>query len=411
MATKKRILVICVDRDDDLSAKAGISGPVIGREANINAATKLVMADPEEPDANTIFEAVKIYDSISVENTAQVATFTGNARLGYSADKEVSKQLERVLQEFPAESCIFVSDGASDDEVLPLIQSRVRIESKRVVVMKQAKELEKTYFVLLEKLREPYYARLIFGIPALILFSLLVSESLGYGWKPVAVVVSIYLFAKAFGIEESILHFLSGFKISADRISFIIYLAVIPLLIIALSMGFEEYLRVTTRALDPVVDPMEISAYALRRTLLLLPWAMLLLIGGRAVDLFMEKRYFEIVKYGNHAVTIIVLWFIFTVASNWIAADAYFSDFVVAIIASVALTSIAFELAKRVRVQLASSFKLENKEVLTEVGSYIGKIVGVDRKKEQFIVQTALGQKLGYSFERISNVAEKVVIR
>jgi len=50
-------LVIAVDRDDDLGRKTGIQSPVIGRRANIEAAVKLALADPEESDVNTMFLA------------------------------------------------------------------------------------------------------------------------------------------------------------------------------------------------------------------------------------------------------------------------------------------------------------------------------------------------------------------
>ena len=61
---KERTLILCVDRDNDLGAKAGVKTPVLGREENINAALNLALQDPEEPDANAIFEAIKIYDQL-----------------------------------------------------------------------------------------------------------------------------------------------------------------------------------------------------------------------------------------------------------------------------------------------------------------------------------------------------------
>jgi hypothetical protein len=35
--------------------------------------------------------------------------------------------------------------------------------------MKQAEDIENTYFTVLEKLKEPHYARIVFGIPAILL--------------------------------------------------------------------------------------------------------------------------------------------------------------------------------------------------------------------------------------------------
>ena len=39
-------LVVCVDRDDDLGRKAGVRGPVLGREAVLEAAINLWTVDP-----------------------------------------------------------------------------------------------------------------------------------------------------------------------------------------------------------------------------------------------------------------------------------------------------------------------------------------------------------------------------
>ena len=52
------ILVLCIDRDNDLFEKAKVSGPLIGREKNIKGAIALSLADPEDPDSNAIYYAV-----------------------------------------------------------------------------------------------------------------------------------------------------------------------------------------------------------------------------------------------------------------------------------------------------------------------------------------------------------------
>ncbi|HDI85828.1 MAG TPA: DUF373 family protein, partial [Candidatus Korarchaeota archaeon] len=38
------MLILCVDRDDDLGLKTGLRGPVVGVEANTEAATRLALA-------------------------------------------------------------------------------------------------------------------------------------------------------------------------------------------------------------------------------------------------------------------------------------------------------------------------------------------------------------------------------
>jgi len=404
---KKRILVLCIDRDNDLFEKAKVAGPVVGRDANIEAATKLALADPEEPDANTIFEAVKIYDELSKENKVTVATLTGSARLGYTADREVSKQLDRLLEEFKAESCVFISDGANDEQVIPIIQSRIRIDSIKLVVMKQAKELEKFYIVLAEKLKEPHYARMFFGIPGVILLLLAAGYLLGLDWRPLALIAGGYFIAKGFGLEEYVLNYASSFRFSFEKLSFILYLAAIPLLLVSLAQayaGYVSYSALTT-------DSLKIIAYAVTRLLLLLPWVFTLVIAGKILDLLHENRRYEISRYGMYLISVFVLWLIFDIASKWVLAEVYFSELVFTIIASIVLTILAMRIMDKIKLRIASGMKLESKEVLTDLGAYIGKTIGVDRKRGLFIVQTPMGQKLDFNMEKIVGIGDKVVIR
>ncbi len=59
-----RVLILAIDRDDDFGKKAGVKGPVIGRDACLDAAVKLSLADPEDSDANVLYAAVKLYDEL-----------------------------------------------------------------------------------------------------------------------------------------------------------------------------------------------------------------------------------------------------------------------------------------------------------------------------------------------------------
>jgi len=407
LMAKKRILVLAVDRDNDLYEKVKIPGPVVGKEANIEAATKLALKDPEETDSNTMFEAVRVYDSVSKESNAEVVTLTGDKSLGYFADREIAKQLDLVLRNFHADSCILVSDGASDEQVIPIVQSRVKIDSVRVVVMKQAKELEKTYFVLLEKLKEPHYARIIFGIPAFLILTFVISEILGYGWKLAGIAVGLGLLAFAFGLEEAIIRSFTGFRLSVEKVSFILYLSALPLLLISLALGYQEFL---TR-LNETPEMLKLGAYVLLRMLLLLPWAVSLILLGRIIDLLHEKRKYAVVRYGLYGVATFILWAVFTVACQWILAKVYFSDFVTVLVVGTAVAFLSLKVMERIKIDLVASMKLENKEVLTELGAYIGKIVGVDRRKSLIVVQTPFGQRIDFDFDRISELGDRVLIK
>ncbi len=60
----ERVLILCIDIDDDIGKKAGVETPILSRNKNLEAASILALADPEEADANAMFGAVRIYDSL-----------------------------------------------------------------------------------------------------------------------------------------------------------------------------------------------------------------------------------------------------------------------------------------------------------------------------------------------------------
>lgn len=411
MAAKKSKLVLCIDRDNDLYEKAKISGPIIGREANLDAATKLALADPTETDANTMFRAVGICDSLTGDGPAQVATLTGSSSLGYAADREISLQLERLLTEFPADSCIFVSDGASDEQILPVIRSRLKIDSVEIVVMKQAKELEKTYFVILEKLKEPHYARLVFGIPALVLLLFAASRYLGWGLESVAAILAVYLAAKAFGIEERAIRAASAFKFSADRISSIVYLFFFIMLLISAWAAFQTY----DSSVEVGLDPVKTTAAVAKTLANLLAISFMVLIAGKTIDLLNEDRKIELSKYGLYAITTLILWFVLSIASDWVLnlAPPYvsFQDFLLAIVTGMAMGFVGIWAMKSVKIGIVSKMKLENKEVFSENGAYLGKIMGVDAKESTMIYKSPLGQKLSLSLEDITSIGDRVLVK
>jgi putative membrane protein len=103
---KRPILVLCIDRDNDLFEKGKVSGPLVGRERNLEGATALALADPEDPDSNAIFYSVMMFDKMRGEgHSVEIVTLTGDRKLGYKADREISSQLDKIISEFNPTSC------------------------------------------------------------------------------------------------------------------------------------------------------------------------------------------------------------------------------------------------------------------------------------------------------------------
>ncbi|MBW3583983.1 MAG: DUF373 family protein [Euryarchaeota archaeon] len=147
-----KTLILSVDRDDDLGRKAGIQGPVIGREALVEAATRLALADPEDSDANCLFATVSTYDDLSSDAAPgqeyAVAHLTGHKQVGPRSDAILLDQFERILDQLGPDNIILVSDGAEDEQILPLFESRIKVNSVRTVIVKQAHHLKGVYYLM-----------------------------------------------------------------------------------------------------------------------------------------------------------------------------------------------------------------------------------------------------------------------
>lgn len=149
------ILVLSVDRDNDFGEKAGISGPFIGREENLNAALALGLKDAEDSDTNTLLAAISIYDEMVKKGMGvEVATICGDIKVGYESDLTLTTQLENVLEVVKPERVILVSDGAEDEYIYPIISSRVKVDSVRKVFVKQVPSVEGTYYIILKTLQD-----------------------------------------------------------------------------------------------------------------------------------------------------------------------------------------------------------------------------------------------------------------
>jgi putative membrane protein len=407
VAEKERILVLSVDIDDDLGQKAKVRGPVIGKQAVLDAASKLALADPEDSDANGFFEAVRIHDQLVQQEAGavEVAIITGSAKLGYAADHEVVNQLERAIAKFHPNACVFVSDGASDDRIIPLIQNRLKITSVKHVVVKQQKELEKTYFVILDKLKEPQFARVIFGVPGVALLLWYFFQDLGI--RIFVGLLGAYLLIKGIGLEDFVLKRLTTLKFDFDKVSSVFTFAAIPIVFAALWLAGSHAAAVSAAGEANIA---KLSALFLKELLLLLPYAFVLIILGRAVEAVQENKKYLIPGHVVSLSVVILLWIVFLTATDWVLGEASFSNFFYAVVLGLVAIGLVVYLAREFRRGIITRLRLEGRQAFSEAG-VLGRITRVDNVKEVFHVRTPNGQIVDFSFDHIANIGEKVLVR
>ena len=216
-----RTLVLTVDRDNDLGVKAGIRGPVVGRKATLAAALRLGIADPEESDTNAILGALHQHDRLAEEavgdDEVQIALLTGDVRVGSRSDREIATQLDEVIQEFQPDKAILVTDGADDEEALPIITSRVRVDHIEKIIVRQSKGIESTYYYVVKAIEDPRWrARLLVPIAVVMIIlgiGLILPSDYGsalIGTLPL--IIGIWLLSRGLGLEQQLDRLLSDMR-------------------------------------------------------------------------------------------------------------------------------------------------------------------------------------------------------
>jgi putative membrane protein len=250
-------LVVCVDRDDDLGRKAGVTGPVIGRAAAIEAATRLAVADAEDSDTNAIFAAVGLLDELKgAGEDVDLCVLTGSPKVGVLSDRRVAQQFDDVLAKVHAASAYLVSDGAEDEYLFPILASRIRIDGVRRVYVRQSASLESTYYTLVRALKDPKLRAKTVLPFAFVLLTLGIAAAGGvfiWGVIGLAILLGVYLIFWTFDIDEAIIDSLRSaapdIRQGSGAIPFT--LGIVGVAIVG--FGFQEGYNVGVRVAGPVL--------------------------------------------------------------------------------------------------------------------------------------------------------------
>jgi putative membrane protein len=241
------VLVLCIDRDNDLGRKAGIDTPVIGRDANIDAALRLAIVDPEDSDINTIFGGIKVQDELTASGQeVEIASIAGDMKVGLTSDKKLAGQLEELIERLKPEGVIVVSDGAEDEAILPIIQSRVKVNGVKRVLVKQSPNLESTYYLLKQIFTDPKISHTVFIPPALALLMFSLFSILRFpegAWIAITGAVGLYLLFRGLGLDDTMEEAKQALRNSlyAGKIAFITYILAAMLVVIATIQGAASF--------------------------------------------------------------------------------------------------------------------------------------------------------------------------
>lgn len=314
-----KALILCIDRDDDLGRKTSVEGPVVGKSSVMQAAVKLLMADPSETDANAMFAAAKLYGEVGEER--EVAVLTGSGKVGYKSDVRIQGQLDGVLEKFEADGAIVVSDGKEDEMVLPIIESKLPVVSIHRVAVHSGEELKGAYYTFTNFLKraaeDRALARAIFGIPGLIALAYAVLGA--QGWRLVAGLVSGFLLIKGLQMEKAIASFWGKLKRSFLDLSTSFFLYLVSGVMGVMAAVKTSYLTAGSA--------LEMAAKVSIETAPLFFYSVLSLLLGLAIDSLPNKqRAYQLASAG---VGLGVVVLVMRSVSSWILDPTYPITYVV----------------------------------------------------------------------------------
>ncbi len=199
-------LVVCLDRTDDVGRKTGLRSPVVGWEAVRALVTDVGLADPEDSGVNSLLETLRVAQDLRDENEdVVVAVVSGDRESMVSADRAVAHQLDELVAEYDPDSAVVVIDSAEDERLVPIVESRMQVDSVDRVVVRQARDIESTYYLLKQFLADEELRQTVLvpiGLTLLVFPMLATVVGPAEGAAAITTVIGVFLLYKGFNIDE-----------------------------------------------------------------------------------------------------------------------------------------------------------------------------------------------------------------
>ena len=134
-------LVVCLYRGTPL----GVAPPVVGADAVEDLVTTIGVDDPEDSRVNCLLEGLRVARDLDDEEIVAVLSGTGDAITG---NREIARQVDQLVADYDPDSAIVVVDSAEDERLVPIVESRMPVDAVDRVVVRQARDIESTYYLL-----------------------------------------------------------------------------------------------------------------------------------------------------------------------------------------------------------------------------------------------------------------------
>jgi putative membrane protein len=233
-------LVVSLHRGEPVG---GEPVPVVGEAAIADLVTAVGIDDPEDSRVNAMLEALRVARDLEADGEDAVVAVVAGTGASVAADREIADQLDHLAADYDADSAVVVVDSAEDERLVPIVESRLPVDAVDRVVVRQARDIESTYYLLKqfladEELRATVLVPLgvaLLAFPVLLFFA----DSIAVAVGAIATAVGGYLLYKGLGVDDS-LRALPGriqAALYAGQVSLVTYVVAAGLALVGLFAG------------------------------------------------------------------------------------------------------------------------------------------------------------------------------
>ena len=177
---------------------------MVGREAVESLVVDVGVDDPEDSGVNCLLEGLHVARDLEAggdEALVAVCSGTGDA---VGADRAIARQVEGLIEDYDLTSAVVVVDSAEDERLVPIVESRLTVDAVDRVVVRQARDIESTYYLLKQFLADEELRKTVL-VPiglALIAYPVLWwLASPGVATGAIVAVVGLFFLYKGLGVD------------------------------------------------------------------------------------------------------------------------------------------------------------------------------------------------------------------
>lgn len=194
----------CLDRSGDIAGVTGVSPPIIGREAVRSLVLDVGLADPEDSGVNCLLETLRVARDLDDSDEETVVALLAGGGDTVSAGRSIGAQIDELRANHGVDSAVVVTDSANAQQLVPVIESRLPVDSIDRVIVRQARDIESTYYLLKQFLADEDLRRATLvplGIALLAFPVLMTYVSPGAALASITAVFGLFVLYKGLGID------------------------------------------------------------------------------------------------------------------------------------------------------------------------------------------------------------------